>query len=488
MKDNILEPLLFEISKPGRANDYLPALDVPEAPLPAGHVRDELPLPEVSEIDVIRHFTRLSQLNFSIDTNFYPLGSCTMKYNPKVNEVTARLPGFAWLHPYQDESTVQGALQLMYELQHILAEIAGLPAVTLQPAAGAQGELTGMLIIRAYHVHNGDTHRKYVLVPDSAHGTNPATAAMCGYEVIEIPSDERGNMDPDAIQEALSDEVAGLMLTNPSTLGLFEEHILEITAMVHEAGGLVYCDGANMNALLGVAKPGELGCDVLHYNLHKTFSTPHGGGGPGAGATAVSETLAPFLPIPIVAQNDEGYYLDYARPHSIGHVRAFYGNFGNMVRGYTYIRQQGRDGLASVSRNAVLNANYLLARLREAYDLPYDRYCMHEVVLSGKRQAKQGARTLDIAKRLLDFGFHAPTIYFPLIVEEALMIEPTETESKETLDAFVGAMLQIAREAAETPEVVREAPHNTPVSRLDEVTAARHPNLRWNGGDAGAGE
>lgn len=479
-RDKILEPLLFEVSKPGRANDYLPELDVPEAPLPAGHVRDELPLPDVSEIDVIRHFTRLSQLNFSIDTNFYPLGSCTMKYNPKINEVTARLPGFACLHPYQDESTLQGALQLMYELQEVLAEIAGLPGVTLEPAAGAQGELTGMLIIWAYHHHNGDTRRKYVLVPDSAHGTNPATAAMCGFQVIEIPSDERGNMDPDATRAALSDEVAGLMLTNPSTLGLFEEHILEITEMVHQAGGLVYCDGANMNALLGVARPGELGCDVLHYNLHKTFSTPHGGGGPGAGATAVSEALAPFLPIPVVARNAGGYYLDFDRPLSIGRVRAFFGNFANMVRAYTYIRHQGRAGLEAVSRNAVLNANYLLARLRDAYELPYDRSCMHEVVLSGKRQAKQGARTLDVAKRLLDFGFHAPTIYFPLIVEEALMIEPTETESKETLDAFADVMLQIAREAVETPDVVREAPHHTPVSRLDEVTAARHPNLRWS--------
>jgi glycine dehydrogenase subunit 2 len=454
-------------------------LDVPEAPLPAGYIRDELPLPDVSELDIVRHFTRLSQLNFSIDTNFYPLGSCTMKYNPKIHEVTARFPGFAGLHPYQDESTIQGALRLMYELQELLGEIAGLPAVTLQPAAGAHGEFAGLLIIRAYHLHNGDVHRKYVLVPDSAHGTNPATAAMCGYEVVTIRHDERGNVDPDAVRTALSDEMVGLMLTNPNTLGLFEEHILEITEMVHEAGGLVYCDGANMNAVLGAAKPGELGCDVLHYNLHKTFTTPHGGGGPGAGATAVTEALSPFLPVPVVAKNDAGYYFDYDRPHTIGRLRAFYGNFGNIVRGYTYIRQQGREGLQAVSRNAVLNANYLLARLRDAYDLPYDRSCMHEVVLSGKQQVKQGVRTLDIAKRLLDFGFHAPTIYFPLIVEEALMIEPTETESKETLEAFVDALLQIAREAAETPEVVLEAPHSTPVSRLDEAGAARRPNLRW---------
>jgi glycine dehydrogenase subunit 2 len=478
-KDHSVEPLLFEISRPNRGNQYLPPLDVPAAPLPTEHVRDDLSLPDVGELDIVRHFTRLSQLNFSIDTNFYPLGSCTMKYNPKINEATARLPGFAWLHPYQPESTVQGALQLMYELQRILAEIAGLPAVTLQPAAGAHGELTGMLIIRAYHEYNGESHRRYVLVPDSAHGTNPATAAMCGYDVIEIPSDERGNMDPDAIEAAVSDEVAGLMLTNPSTLGLFEEHILEITAMLHAAGALVYCDGANMNALLGAAKPGELGCDVLHYNLHKTFTTPHGGGGPGAGATAVSQALAPFLPVPVVAREADTYYLDEDRPQSIGRVRAFYGNFGNMVRGYTYIRQQGRDGLKAVSLNAVLNANYLRVRLQDAFDLPYDRTCMHEVVFSGKRQANAGARTLDIAKRLLDHGFHAPTIYFPLIVEEALMIEPTETESRATLDAFADTLLDIAREVAEEPEIVKEAPHATPVSRLDEVKAARHPDLRW---------
>ncbi len=478
-RDKIVEPLLFEISQPGRGTNYLPELDVPEAPLPEEHLREELPLPDLSEIDVIRHFTRLSQLNFSIDTNFYPLGSCTMKYNPKINEETARLAGFAWLHPYQDESTVQGALRLMYELQELLAEIAGLPAVTLQPAAGAHGELTGMLIIRAYHVHRGEGHRNIVLVPDSAHGTNPATAAMCGYKVVTLKSDARGNIDPAAVHDALDDRIAGLMLTNPNTLGLFEEHILEVTEMVHEAGGLVYCDGANMNAMLGVAKPGELGCDVLHYNLHKTFSTPHGGGGPGAGATAVTAELDPFLPVPVVARDGDRYYFDFDRPHSIGRVRAFYGNFANMVRGYTYIRALGREGLEAVSRDAVLAGNYLRVRLQEAYELPYDRPCMHEVVFSGKRQAAQGVRTLDIAKRLADFGFHAPTIYFPLIVPEALMIEPTETESKQTLDAFVDAMLQIAREAVETPEVVTSAPHNTPVSRLDEVTAARRPNLRW---------
>ena len=478
-EEKIVEPLIFEISQPGRKTNYLPELDVPEAPLPEEHVREELPLPDLSELDVIRHFTRLSHLNFSIDTNFYPLGSCTMKYNPKVNEETARLPGFVGLHPYQDEGSVQGALRLMYELQEMLAEIAGLPAVTLQPAAGAHGELTGMLIIRAYHVHNGEAHRNIVLVPDSAHGTNPATAAMCGYKVVTLKSDARGNIDPAAVRDALDDHIAGLMLTNPNTLGLFEEHILEVTEMVHEAGGLVYCDGANMNALLGVAKPGDLGCDVLHYNLHKTFSTPHGGGGPGAGATAVTAELEPFLPVPVVARDGDRYYLDFDRPLSIGRVRAFYGNFANMVRAYTYMRIMGREGLEAVSRDAVLNANYLRVRLQEAYDLPYDRPCMHEVVFSGKRQVAHGVHTLDVAKRLADLGFHAPTIYFPLIVPEALMIEPTETESKQTLDAFIAAMLQIAREAEETPEVVTDAPHNAPVRRLDEVTAARRPNLRW---------
>jgi len=478
------EPLLFELSSPGRIGCQLPELDVPEAPLPEELLRQQLPLPELSEREVVQHFTRLSQLNFSVDTGFYPLGSCTMKYNPKLHEEVARLPGFTEIHPWQRESTVQGALQLMYELQQYLAEITGLPGVSLQPIAGAHGELTGMLIVRAYHVHRGDEGRSTVLVPDSAHGTNPATAAMCGYEVLTVPSDERGNIDVHELDRLMDERVAGLMLTNPNTLGLFEEHILKAAEIVHEAGGLIYCDGANMNALLGIAKPGELGTDVLHLNLHKTFSTPHGGGGPGGGATAVTQELTPFLPVPVAARRPEQetgdtYYLDYGRPLSIGRVSGFYGNFGVMVKAYAYLRSLGAPGLRQVSENAVLNANYLLHQLKSDYFLPYDRSCLHECVFSGKDQAKLGVHTVDIAKRLIDLGFHPPTVYFPLIVDEALMIEPTETESIETLDAFISAMRQIAQEAETDPELVRDAPRTTPVSRLDEVAAARKPNLKW---------
>ncbi len=480
------EPLLFELSSPGRVGYRLPDLDVPEAPLPEKFVRQELSLPEVSEREVVQHFTRLSQLNFSVDTGFYPLGSCTMKYNPKLHEDVARLAGFTQIHPSQNESTVQGALQVMYELQKYLAEITGLPGVSLQPIAGAHGELTGMLILRAYHLHRGDEERRIVLVPDSAHGTNPATAAMCGYEVITVRSDERGNIDVDELDRMMDERVAGLMLTNPNTLGLFEEHILQVAEIVHEAGGLIYCDGANMNALLGIAKPGELGTDVLHLNLHKTFSTPHGGGGPGAGATAVTEELTPFLPVPVVAFREEQgadvqYYLDYSRPLSIGRVSGFYGNFGVMVKAYAYLRSLGASGLREVSENAVLNANYLLHGLKGYYFLPYDRPCLHECVFSGREQAKLGVHTVDIGKRLIDLGFHPPTVYFPLIVDEALMIEPTETESRETLDAFISAMRQIAREVETEPELIRDAPRTTPVTRLDEVTAARKPNLKWQG-------
>ncbi|MBI2845118.1 MAG: aminomethyl-transferring glycine dehydrogenase subunit GcvPB, partial [Chloroflexi bacterium] len=432
---------------------------------------------------VVQHFTRLSQLNFAVDTNFYPLGSCTMKYNPKVNETIARFPGFAQIHPYADESLVQGALQLMYELQSQLGEISGLPHVSLQPAAGAQGELTGILMVGAYHRSRGDELRKVVLVPDSAHGTNPATAAMAGYEVLTIPSDSRGNIDLHLLKQKVDERTAALMLTNPNTLGLFEEQVLEVTEAIHRVGGLVYCDGANMNALLGIARPGELGMDLLHYNLHKTFSTPHGGGGPGAGAIACTAALAPFLPVPVVARREAKgepqFYLDYDRPQSIGKLLAFYGNFGNQLRGYAYLRSQGGEGLREVSENAVLAANYLRVKLQEEYHLPFARSCFHEFVLSGIRQKKQGVRTMDIAKRLLDYGFYAPTIYFPLIVEEALMIEPTETESIATLDAFADTLLNIAREVAENPGTVRSAPHTTPVSRLDEVAAARYPNLRW---------
>ena len=473
------EPLIFELSVPGRRGVELPPLDVPEAELPPDeYLRDDLPLPEVSEVDVVRHFTRLSQLNFAVDIGFYPLGSCTMKYNPKINDAIANLPGFLHLHPYQDEATVQGMLRLMYELQEWLGEIAGLPAVTLQPSAGAHGELTGVLIIHAYHTSKG-RQRKVILVPDSAHGTNPATAAMVGYQTVSIPTDPNGNLDLEALKAALNEDVAGLMITNPSTLGLFEEHILEVAEAVHSVDGLIYMDGANMNAMVGVAKPGDLGMDILHYNLHKTFSVPHGGGGPGAGATAVRADLARFLPVPVVAKDGDRYYLDYDRPESIGRVRAFYGNVNNMVRGYVYMRMLGNEGLNDMSRLAVLNANYIRALLKGVYYLPYDRICKHEVVFSGKWQAKKGVRTLDIAKRLIDFGIHPPTIYFPLIVEEALMIEPTETESKDTLDRFVEVMRRIAEEAETNPDVVCSAPHVTPVKRLDEARAARRPVLRW---------
>jgi glycine dehydrogenase subunit 2 len=482
-------PLLFELSSPGRVGCRLPELDVPEAVLPEGLLRDELALPELTEREVAQHFTLLSQLNYSVDTGFYPLGSCTMKYNPKMHEEVARYRGFAQIHPWQDESTVQGALRLMYELQEQLAEITGLPAVSLQPVAGAHGELTGMLIIRAYHLERGEESRNVVLVPDSAHGTNPATAAMCGYEVVTVPSDERGNIDVGELDRVADETVAGLMLTNPNTLGLFEEHILQVANIVHGVGGLIYCDGANMNALLGIARPGELGTDVLHLNLHKTFSTPHGGGGPGGGGTAVTEELRTFLPVPAVASRrtdgaggeSEVYYLDYDRPLSIGPVSGFYGNFGVMVKAYAYLRSLGQEGLREVSENAVLNANYLLHGLKGWYDLPYDRPCLHECVFSGRAQAKLGVHTIDIAKRLIDLGYHPPTVYFPLIVDEALMIEPTETESLETLDSFVAAMRQIAEEARTQPEQVCGAPRTTPVGRLDEVAAARKPDLRWHG-------
>lgn len=481
------QPLVFEIGAPGREGYTLPQPDVPvrnlDDVLPPGRQRQELNLPEVSQIDLVRHFTRLSQQNFSVDTTFYPLGSCTMKYNPKVNEEAARLPGFRAVHPYQPEETVQGVLRLMYELQGYLAEISGLAGITLQPAAGAHGELTGMLMVRAYHEAQG-RQRRLVLVPDSAHGTNPATAAMCGYQVASLRSNGRGGVDLAKLRDLMTDEVAALMLTIPNTLGLFDEHILEVSEIVHSRGGLLYCDGANMNALLGQVRFADLGCDVLHFNLHKTFSTPHGGGGPGAGPVGVSQPLVPFLPIPTVGYRPEApdgqkYYLDYDRPRSIGRVRAFYGNFGMMVRAYTYIRILGAEGLRAVSESAVIHANYLLARLGEYYHVPYPRRCMHELVLSAKRQKAHGVRALDIAKRLIDYGIHPPTIYFPLIVEEALMIEPTETESLQTLDEFVKAMVEIAEQSEKEPDLLLNAPHNTPVGRLDEVLAARRPNLRW---------
>lgn len=478
------QPLVFEISKPGRVAYSLPELDVPDCPteelLPAEYIREEpAELPEVSELELIRHYTALSRRNHGVDSGFYPLGSCTMKYNPKINEDVARLDGFTHIHPYQDEETVQGALELMYRLQKNLAEITGMDEVTLQPAAGAHGEWTGLMIIRAYHEANGDTKRTKVIVPDSAHGTNPASATVAGFEAVTVRSNEKGLVDLEDLKRVVGDDTAALMLTNPNTLGLFEEDILEMAKIVHDAGGKLYYDGANMNAIMGVTRPGDMGFDVVHLNLHKTFTGPHGGGGPGSGPVGVKKELAKFLPKPRVVKTEEGYRFDYDMPDSIGRVKPFYGNFGINVRAYAYIRTMGPEGLKQVSRDAVLNANYLFRRLAPYYDVPFDRHCKHEFVISGRRQKKLGVRTLDIAKRLLDFGFHPPTIYFPLIVDEALMIEPTETESKETLDAFADAMIQIAKEAEESPEIVQEAPHATPVKRLDETEAARHPILRY---------
>ncbi len=470
---------LCDISVTGRQGIDFPAPDVPLSPLPEGLVREHLPMPELSELDVIRHYTRLSQLNYSIDTGYYPLGSCTMKYNPKINEETARYPGFAFTHPLQPIETVQGNLALMYTLQEWLKEIGGFAGVTLQPAAGAHGELTGVLIIRAYHRWRSDTKRDKILIPDSAHGTNPATSAMSGLRVVEIKSDARGNVDLEALRLECDDTLAGLMLTNPNTLGLFDEHIEQVIEMVHSAGGLVYGDGANLNALLGVVRPGDLGFDVMHFNLHKTFSTPHGGGGPGSGPVGVASHLVDFLPSPIITILEAGDeelpplygYLSPAK--SIGRMKSFHGHFGMFVRAYTYISMHGAPGLRGIAEHAVLNANYLLKRLKDTYHLPYDRLCMHEFVLEGQWADAPEVHALDIAKRLMDYKFHPPTNYFPLIVHEALMIEPTETESKETLDAFADALIKIAGEAHEKPGLLKEAPHITPVGRLDEVKAAK---------------
>jgi glycine dehydrogenase subunit 2 len=474
------EPLLRELSVPGRPTVRVRAPDHPQEPLdiPKALLREELPLPEVGEPEVVRHFTRLSRLNVSIDTTFYPLGSCTMKYNPKVNDAMAALPGMRNLHPLQPAETAQGAMQLVADLQEVLARITGFDAVSLAAAAGAQGELSGLAIIRAAHKARGDTGRRRVLIPDSAHGTNPATAAMVGYEVTALRSDARGNVDLAALRELLGDDVAGLMITVPSTLGLFDEAMLEVTRLVHEAGGLVYGDGANLNALLGVARPRDLGIDVMHLNLHKTFTTPHGSGGPGACAVCATSELAPYLPIPIAVRREDGSYaLDEERPDSIGRLGGFHGHFGMLVRAYTYIRMLGSRGLREVGEGAVLHANYVRSRLADTYRLAFDRTCMHEAVFSGLQSGS--ARTLDVAKRLLDYGYHPPTIYFPLIVPEAMMIEPTETETMATLDDFVAAMLAIAQEADTAPDLLHAAPHDTPVGRLDETTAARRPILHW---------
>lgn len=473
------EPLLCDLSVPNRRAFRYPDPDVPRSSIPEEQTRQDLGLPEISEVDVVRHFTRLSKLNYSIDVGMYPLGSCTMKYNPRINEKMARLNGFANTHPLQPSSTVQGNLQLMFELQEFLKEIGGFKAVSLQPAAGAHGELTGILVIMAYHHHRSDFNRNKILIPDSAHGTNPATSSMSGMNVVEIKSDSNGNIDLKALKAECDDTLVGLMLTNPNTLGLFDENVEDVVRLVHDAGGLIYGDGANMNALLGVLRPGDLGVDVMHYNLHKTFSTPHGGGGPGSGPIGVTEHLAEFLPDPVVgvierdAENQPTQYGFIHPKNSIGKVKSFNGHFGMMVRAYTYIRMHGADGLRSISEHAVLNANYLLSLLRETYHLAYDRICMHEFVVEGRWTDAPDIHALDISKRMMDYGFHPPTNYFPLIVHEALMIEPTETESKQTLDSFADALKKIAVEAHENPELLKNAPHNTPVGRLDEVKAAK---------------
>jgi glycine cleavage system P protein (glycine dehydrogenase) subunit 2 len=469
-------PTLYELSVRGRRGIDLPDSDVPETPLPAGELSQDCDLPELSQLDVVRHFLALSQRNFGVDTGFYPLGSCTMKYNPKVNELIARLAGFAETHPLQDPESVQGNLGLMFSLQEWLAEIGGFAAVSLQPAAGAQGEFTGLLMMRAYHRDRGERERTRILIPDSAHGTNPASTTMAGFTAVELRSDPRGNVDLEAVAAACDRSVAGIMITNPNTLGLFEEQIEQVVRLVHDCGGLVYGDGANMNALAGIARPGDLGFDVMHYNLHKTFATPHGGGGPGSGPVGVCAKLVDFLPGPVIdvardGTTDARYVL--ARPaKTIGQVSTFFGNFGMFVRAYAYIRRHGREGLRANSEHAVLNANYLRIKLRDTFRVPFDRMNMHEFVCQGAVEST-GIRALDISKRLLDYGFHPPTNYFPLIVPEALMIEPTETESKPTLDAFVDAMRAIATQSLSDPALVKSAPHNTPVGRLDEVKAAR---------------
>ncbi len=477
------EPLICERGSPGRIGYSLPADDLPGhgllPDLPPDLCREALDgFPEVSEGEVVRHFTRLSQWNLSAATTLYPLGSCTMKYNPVVNELVARLPGVAQLHPLIPDECAQGALELLADLEHGLAEISGMDAVSLQPAAGAQGELTGIKLIRAYHQDRGHP-RKKVLIPASAHGTNPASAALCGYGVVEVPTGPAGLLEAATVERLVDAEVAALMVTNPNTLGLFEREIMQITALLHAHGALVYMDGANLNALMGVAKPGHMGADVIQFNLHKTFSTPHGGGGPGAGPVGVKKMLEPYLPVPRLVREQGGYRWSEAFPRSIGRVRSFYGNFGILVRAYAYILAMGGDGLTQATRMAVLNANYLRKRLEQVYDSAYSTPCMHECVFSDDSFRHTGVKTLDIAKRLLDYGFYAPTIYFPLVVSGALMIEPTETESKETLDEFADALLAIAQEIQDNPAALKDAPLTTPVSRLDETRAARHPVLRW---------
>ncbi|MCM0648019.1 aminomethyl-transferring glycine dehydrogenase subunit GcvPB [Clostridium swellfunianum] len=476
--------LIFDLSKEGRKAYTLPSCDVPEIDgedlIPEEFLRKKpLELPEVSEVDVIRHYTLLSNKNYGVDSGFYPLGSCTMKYNPKINEDMASNPRFANVHPYQPERTTQGALELMYSLERKLAEIVGMDGFTLQPAAGAHGELTGLMIMKAYHESRGEENRTKIICPDSAHGTNPASAAVAGYDVIEIKSDENGAVDLENLKAVLGKDTAGLMLTNPSTLGLFETNISEIAGLVHEAGGLLYYDGANTNAIMGITRPGDMGFDIVHLNLHKTFTTPHGGGGPGSGPVGVKKELIPYLPVPFIKKEEDKYLLSYDKPLSIGKIKSFYGNFGMLVRAYTYILTMGAEGLKKVSETAVLNANYMKEKLKDYY-ISLDTVCKHEFVLAGLKDYGAGISTLDVAKRIIDYGYHPPTIYFPLIVDSAIMVEPTETESLETLDAFVDAMINIAKEAVENPELLKKAPHNTPVRRVDDVRAARTPVLRYS--------
>ncbi|MDM8099434.1 MULTISPECIES: aminomethyl-transferring glycine dehydrogenase subunit GcvPB [Oceanobacillus] len=477
-------PLLFERSKEGRTSYSLPELEIDafdlEEELEDVYIRKEPPkLPEVSELDIIRHYTGLASRNYGVDSGFYPLGSCTMKYNPKINEDIARLEGFSHIHPYQDPNTVQGALEMLYDLQESLKEITGMHEVSLQSAAGAQGEWTALMMIRAFHEANGDYNRTKVIVPDSAHGTNPASAAVAGFEAVTVKSNEEGLVDLDDLRRVVGVDTAALMLTNPNTLGLFEKDILEMAEIIHDAGGKLYYDGANLNAIMGYVRPGDMGFDAVHLNLHKTFTGPHGGGGPGSGPVGVSEELATYLPKPLIMKEKDSFRFDYDRPQSIGRIKPFYGNFGINLRAYTYIRTMGAEGLKKVSEYAVLNANYMMRQLEKVFQLPYPQHCKHEFVLSGSIQKKLGVRTLDMAKRLLDFDIHPPTIYFPLNVEEGMMIEPTETESKETLDSFIDIMTRIAKEAEKDPETVQEAPHHTIVKRMDEATAARKPILRY---------
>lgn len=476
------EKLIKDYSSPGRKGYSLPPLEVEKSNLKKelkGYLREKIELPEVSEVDVIRHYTALSEINYGVDSGIYPLGSCTMKYNPKRNERVARIRGLTELHPYQTVDQLQGSLELLYQLKLDLAEVSGMDEITLQPPSGAQGEFTSLMIAKKYFADQ-EEKRTEVIVPDSAHGTNPASAVMAGFEVVEIASNKRGMVDLSALKEALTDKTAVLMLTNPNTLGIFEEDVLEITQMVHDVGALVYYDGANMNAIMGYAKPGLMDFDLMHFNLHKTFSTPHGGGGPGSGPVGVKDFLAPYLPKPVLKKNPDKYYWDYDREKSIGKVHAFYGNYGVMLRAWSYIKTVGGQGLKKITENAVLNANYLKACLREEFELPYAEESLHEFVLSGSRQKKEGVSTLNIAKRLLDYDQYAPTIYFPLVVKEAMMIEPTETENIGTLDHFAETMLQIAAEINENPEMVKNAPHSTIVRKLDETQAARNPDLHWD--------